>query len=349
MEKIMTVAMPDIGEGVVEGEVIQWLKHVGDPVLQDEPVVVVMTDKATVELPSPYAGVMGKQYYQEGEISIVGKPLYDIEVQKVLATPATRRLAKEMGVDLSRVTPTGKEGRVTKEDLIPEGDTVMPLTGIPRLMAKNMTDSHREVADFSYFEQVDATRLIALKNKVKEEAAKEGVLVTYMPFFIRALSLTLSAYPLVNSSLTGEKLILHEGHNIGIATATGQGLVVPVLKGVEKMHLQEVIRGYEELKNKAQRGRLEPGDFQGGTITISNFGPLSSGGFWATPVIRHPEAAILAVAKIHKQPVVVNNEIVIREMLNLSWTFDHRIVDGHLAAQFSRIFAGLLANPAGLL
>lgn len=351
MDKIITIKLPDIGEGIVEGEVIEWLKKVGDPVLQDEPVVTVMTDKATVELPSPHAGVLHKQHTPAGEVALVGKPLYDIAVseeKRVLATPAMRRLAKERGIDLKQVAPTGKEGRITEADLAKNGDDeARPLHGIPKIMAKKMSESHREVVDFSYFEQVDATRLIQLKSKLKGEA--KDFSVTFMPFFLRALSLALTKYPLVNSSLSGETQIIHHHHNIGIATSTEQGLMVPVIKQVEKMSLEQVIRACDELKLKVAQGKLAPSDLQGGTITISNYGTLSPGSLWATPVINYPEAAILAIAKIHKQPVVINDEIVIREMLNLSWTFDHRLIDGDLAAHFAHAFARLIANPAALL
>jgi pyruvate dehydrogenase E2 component (dihydrolipoyllysine-residue acetyltransferase) len=344
--KIITVKLPDVGEGIVEGEVIEWLKKMGDPVAQDEPVVKVMTDKATVELPSPHAGILHKQYYREGEVALVGKPLYDIEAA-VLATPATRHLAKERGIDLSQVVPSGKDGRVMKEDLASLEDEVRPLHGIPKMMAKRMSASHREVVAFSYFEQVDATRLIQLKSKLKREA--EGFSVTFTPLFMRALSLALKQYPQVNSSLEGESQILHRHHNIGIATSTPEGLMVPVIQHVEKMSLEQVIRAFDALKAKVLAGKLTPADMQGGTITISNYGTLSPGSLFATPVINYPEAAILGLAKIHKQPVVINDEIVIREMLNLSWTFDHRLIDGDLAAHFSHAFAQLIANPAGLI
>lgn len=339
MDKIITVNLPDIGEGIVEGEVIAWLKKTGEQVSLDEPVVTVMTDKATVDLPSPYAGTMRKHYFQEGEIAVVGKPLYEIETGKVLATPATRRLAKEMGIDLKQVVPSGE--RVTREDLERGADDeIKPLHGIPKLMAKKMSDSHREVAPFSYFEQVDATRLIQLRNKLKEQAN-----VTFMPLFIRALSLALTKFPAVNSSLAGDAQVIHHSHNVGIATTTGQGLIVPVLKSVEKMNLEQVIAAYEVLRRKMAANKLEAADMHGGTITISNFGTLSPGSLWATPVINYPEAAILALAKIHKVPVVINDQIVVREMLNLSWTFDHRLIDGHLGAHFAHEFAALIANP----
>lgn len=302
-------------------------------------------------------------------MAIKDQPLYDLglgEVEpkaspiarelggvKPKATPAIRHLARELGVDLEKVRGTGKEGRITKEDVLGKisEDQVVPLHGIPLLMAKKMSESHNRVPAFSYFEQVDATRLIQLKTKIKEEGKKEGVSVTFMPFFIRALSLTLRGFPKVNSSYdhVNHSIRIHPHHNIGIAFSTAAGLVVPVLKNVETLTLQEIIREYAELKTKAQNHKLEVGDMREGTITISNYGSLSSGSLWATPVINTPEVAILALAKIHKQPIVVNDAIVIREMLNLSWTFDHRVVDGDTAAHFSHAFARLIANPSQLL
>lgn len=330
-----TITFPDVGEGVQEGEVVAWLKNVGDPVAKDEPVVEVMTDKATVELPSPYAGVLVKQHVAEGEVALLDKPLYDIETEKPLATPATRHLAKELGVDLATVTPTGDKGRITKQDL----------TGIPKMMARKMTESHLEIPAFSFFEQVEATRLIQLHDKVKKEAEEEGFKATFMPYLIRALSLTLREFPQANSSYRDEKVLTHEEHNIGIAFSTEKGLIVPVLKEVEKMDLRGVIQAFDSLRKK----ELTLSDMKGGTITISNFGPLSPHGLFATPIINHPECAILAVGRIHKAPVVVNDEVVVREVLNLSWTFDHRIIDGDLAAKISNRFAEFLNNPASLL
>jgi len=282
MTKIHTVTLPDIGEGVIEGEVISWLKQVNDTVAQDEAVVVVMTDKATVELPSPYPGKIVKQYYQPGQLSIKGKPLYDLElaegyvaiekpqaklkediskpcaslplapspVQPSLkphknvsedassasALPSTRKLAQDMGISLDQVTGTGKDGRVTPEDLrhysrnqaslleeTPlthlEGDEVMPLMGIKNLMARKMAESKRKIPHFSYFEKVDATRLVRLRQKFKEEGVKQKIQVTYMPFLIRALSLTLEKFPQFNSSIDKNQIIIHKKQHVGIAMA----------------------------------------------------------------------------------------------------------------------------------
>ncbi len=408
MSKIHTVTLPDIGEGVVEGEVIEWLKNVNDSVAQDEPVVIVMTDKATVELPSPYPGKIVKQYYQPGEISIKGKPLYDLELaegqtavpkqqaklkesvtptkpcpsvtetslstkvepahesQEALALPATRKLAKEMNINIEDVQGTGKEGRVTPDDLrkhmhsqktdevhtpithLP-GDEEIPLIGIKNLMARKMAESKRKIPHFSYFEKADATRLVRLRQKFKEEAVKRNIQVTYMPFLIRALCLTLKEFPQFNSSVDNNKLIIHHQYNIGIAMASPLGLIVPVIKNVQDLSLNDLIYAYEELKNKANSNKLHPNDMKEGTITISNFGVLGDGGLWATPIINYPEVAILAVNRIQKQPLVRNDEIVIHDTLNLSWSFDHRIIDGDQASAFSHHYSKLIENPAPLL
>lgn len=411
MSKIVTVNLPDIGEGVVEGEVIEWLKQPGDPLHQDEPVVIVMTDKATVELPAPHPGKLAKQYFSVGQIAIRDKPLYDIEVSQdipekleekapeptrtaepivrkksqktatatpplakhegkhALAAPPARHLAHQLGVNIDQISGTGEDGHVTEEDVVKfhggkkvslpteeefthlPGDTEKPLLGIRNLMAKKMAQSHAAIPHFSYFEELDATRLVQLRQSFKSEAAKEGISVTYMPFIIRALSLCLKQYPMVNSSFDEAKnvLIMHKQHNVGIAITTKLGLIVPVLKDVQDMSLQDIIKAYESLKQKALAGKLQSSDMKDGTVTVSNFGVLGGGGLWATPIINYPEVAILGIARIHKHPVVRNDALVIRDMLNLSWSFDHRVIDGDLAATVSHHLSTLLQNPAPLL
>lgn len=432
MGTIFTVTFPDIGEGVVEGEVIEWHKKVGDSVKQDEPVVIVMTDKATVELPAPHPGKFAKQYFSPGEMAIKDQPLYDIELTeeitkeqnlcqekevtqnqnnetkiqnypsgtannlkqnissskapssqptsvdqisacKNLATPKVRGLAKQLGIPLSGIHGTGKGGRVTPQDLCQNqncgnekvstslapltpiwqlpGDQEIPIIGIKARMAKKMTESREQIPSFSYFEEVEVTRLIQLKTGMKAKAAKEGVHLTYMPFILKALSACIVKFPFLNSSFDKEhsKLIVHQQQNIGIAVATSLGLIVPVLKSIEKLGLETLIRNYEELILRAQEGKLHPSDMKEATMTVSNFGSNGSHGLWATPVINYPEAAILAIGKIHPQAVVRNGEIVVREILNLSWSFDHRIIDGEAAAHISQYFCNLLQNPAALL
>lgn len=408
MGRIHTVLLPDIGEGVVEGEIIEWLKNVGDPLLQDEPVVVVMTDKATVELPAPYPGVLQKIYYRPGEVAIKDKPLYDIEVaegvhlahhpdehmqkpsfqevhlkkpsekqnisqhgqsNRTLATPATRKLARQMGVNIETVKGTGPDGRVTNHDLqtysIPKvssfaeipleidanNDRVEPLIGIRRMMAERMLFSKQNIAHFSYFETIDASRLVKMRQHFKQEAAKEGIKVTYMPFFIRALSLSLLQFPKFNSciDLENSRLIIHKQHHIGIATASEGGLTVPVLKDVQNMSLRDIIRAYETLKDKSAAKMLTSSDMKGSTITISNFGVFGGNGKWATPIVNYPEVAILALSRIQQEPVVKHGQIVIRDLLNLSWSFNHQVIDGEMASKFSHFYGSLLENPAHLL
>lgn len=395
---IHTVTLPDIGEGVVEGEVIEWLKDPGDNVAQDEPIVVVMTDKVTVELPAPHPGILIKQYYKPGDTAYLDKPIYDLELAKgistksnhsvpkeekspsrpvspppkkrvpesspgtVLALPATRKLARDMGVDIESVAGTGKDGRVTAEDLrqathrgrevkvsVPalEGDEHRPLIGVRKMIAEKMREAKRQAPHFSFFDQLDATRLVQLRRRLIPEAERHEVKLTYMPFFIRALSLTLKAYPEVNGAVQGDTLVIHKKHHIGIAMNLPDGLLVPVLKDVQDMSLRDTILDYEALKNRAVGGELTSKDMKESTISISNFGAL--GGQWATPILNYPEIAILGIARISPQVVPKNEEIVIQQRLNLSWTFDHRVIDGNLAAAFSSHFIHLLENPSQLL
>ncbi len=350
-----SITLPDIGEGVVEGEVVSWLKNIGDRVKKDEGVVVVMTDKATVELPSPYAGILAKQYYAPGEKALVGKPLYDIEESdKILATPKTRGLAKELGIDIQSVRGSGEDGHVLPQDLkkiapssSPSDDEEIPLHGIRGMMAKKMIESTTHSAQFSYFDEADATRLVHLKERLQEKAVERNLHLTYMPLIIRAMSVALKEYPLVNSSIENDKILVHKHHNIGVAMATKDGLIVPVIKDVQNLSLFELTAVYEALMEKAKSGKLTPGDMRGSTISVTNFGPL--GGRFATPILNYPESAIVGIAKIRKQPAVINDALTIRDTLNLSFTFDHRIIDGQTAAFFCNKLISLLENPAPLL
>lgn len=410
MEQTYTVDLPEIGEGVIEGEVIEWLKKEGDCVTQDEPVVIVMTDKATVELPAPYPGTIAKHHYKQGEIAIRDLPLYDIAVaegvvlpkknpeqplptaaskpattqphspcskptgDKVLATPYVRGLAKKMGIALCTVKGTGKQGEILATDLAIsnhhtssgraapsissctptlslQNDTATPLTGFRRLTAEKMTESKYIIPHFSYFDSVDATRLVQLRENIKEKGKKQGIGVTFMPLFIRALSLTIQQHPLINSSidLQTNQIITHHRINIGIAMNGPNGLVVPVLKDVQQKGFEEVIIAFDQLKKKAMEQSISSEQMKESTITISNFGALGSGGSFATPIINYPESAILGVARIQKTPVVKDDTVIVQDVLNLSWSFDHRIIDGDLASAVSHTFAKLIKNPSQLL
>lgn len=366
---VLTVTLPDIGEGVVEGEVIAWLKREGDLIKQDEPVVVVMTDKATVELPAPQPGKLAKTYVQVSEIAHKDKPLYDLEIDApapaslhAQAAPPVRKLAKEMGVDIDVVHGTGTEGRVTKEDLlhhieeqtdIPrfEGDEERPLTGIQRLMAENVEKSIQKCPQFTYCEYADASRLVKMKKKMGKEGEKSGVSLTYLPFFIRALSLLIPRYPFINSSYDPQQgvVVVHKPHHVGIAMASEWGLTVPVLKDVQDYSLIDLIYAYEDLKKAALTHQLKPSDMSGSTITLTNFGAFQGKAFMATPIIHYPESAILGISRIAPQPMVVNHTVEVRERVTLCFTFDHRLIDGQMAAEISQACVQLIENPAQLI
>lgn len=389
MESIFTFKMPDIGEGVVEGEVINWLKEIGEHIEKDEPVVVVMTDKATVELPSPYAGKLLRQFYRVGEMAVKDHPLYEIELDapiseekktqvkerepeekkeviktrerqsftKTPAAPPVRKLAKDLNVDLEQVKGSGPEGAVTRQDLgnylkstkeLKKEETI-PLIGVRKKMAERMTQSKAIIPHFSYFDEADATHLTALREKLKEEALEKDIKLTFMPFFIKALSLTLKKYPLGNSSLEKNQIILHSAQHIGIAMTTPNGLIVPVLKDVQEMGLFDIVYAYEELKEKAKQQKFNSEDMKGSTITITNFGALSTGAVFATPIINYPESSILGVAHIQKKVVVRGDSMAIRSILNCSWSFDHRIIDGDEASKISSEFVNYIQNPAALI
>ena len=416
---IFTVNLPDIGEGVAEGEVIEWLKQVGDTVKQDEPVVVVMTDKATVELPAPYPGTISKHYFQAGETAFRNKPLYEIQLkedssstqpnavltatekplggkeiqtkavaphqpcpsksnEKVLATPQVRHLAKTLGINLKGIVGSGNHGQITVEDIqlhskvshqgsinhpsskhqssscassTLEGDEQQVLHGVRRQMAKKMAETH--IPQFSYFESTDATMVMKLRREMNKREMNEREMsengkngspsIGFMPFFIRALSLVAKEYPLINSSIDGELLTIHKQQNIGIAVAGPQGLIVPVIKGVQDMDFPQIVQAFQALKDKIAANRLSPDEMGGATITISNFGTLGNG-LYATPMITSPQVAILAVAKIRQVPAVINGTLSIQDQLPLSWSFDHRVIDGELAAKFSHLYCQKIEN-----
>jgi pyruvate dehydrogenase E2 component (dihydrolipoamide acetyltransferase) len=395
-----TVLMPDIGEGVVEGEVVQWLKQVGDSLAQDEPVVVVMTDKATVELPAPKPGKLAKQYIAQGALATKGKPLYDIDLlqeapaeptpakppttpskppevtaapiasrpsARARATPATRKLARDLDVDLHTINGSGAQGQITPADIkqhlvgaqasqdsgVPQlslpDDERHPLQGIRRLTALRVAASKASIPHFTWCDSADVTHLGQLRTNLQAEATRRGLHLTYTPFFLRALSLTLTQFPEFNATFDrqAQTLVIHKPHHIGIAMKTALGLIVPVLKQVNAMDFEQMVKAYDALRQRAQSNQLKPSDMQEGTITLSNFG--TEGGRWATPVIVAPQVAILATARIRAEPVVRGAQIAIRQILNCSWSFDHRVIDGDMAAAFSNAFLHKLENPIEII
>ncbi|GAB4127730.1 MAG: dihydrolipoamide acetyltransferase family protein [Acidobacteriota bacterium] len=381
--------LPDIGEGVVEGEIVRWLVEAGQQVAEDQPLVEVMTDKATVELPSPVAGRILERHGNEGETVAVGTTLVVIEPEPgaeppkpaepvpsaavavatpdgegpaaapntVLATPAVRRLARTRGVDLARVVGTGPGGRITAEDVERTAKAVLsapepaadflPYRGLRRKIGSHLSLSKRTAVHYTYVEEADATELSHLRRAYLQGGSERHL--TFLPLILKAVASGLRAFPLLNSSLDEEqgRIVLHQAFNIGIATATPEGLVVPVIRAVDTKSVLELAAEIRELTESVRAGKVRVEDLQGGTFTVTSLGPL--GGLVATPVINHPEVAILGVHKIQKRPVVRDDRIVIREMMNLSLTCDHRVVDGYEAARFLHHVIRLLESPGLML
>ncbi|HEY2747173.1 MAG TPA: dihydrolipoamide acetyltransferase family protein [Polyangia bacterium] len=418
--------LPDIGEGVVEGEVVKWHVKPGDPVKEDQPMVEVMTDKATVEISSPKAGTIKEIRAAEGSTCAVGavmvvideggasksaaKPAATTEEprtakeerqfldktpksepasvsaqasnviamrpsgEKVLATPATRKLARDLGVDLSSVNATGPNGRVTHDDVraakdgggaahgaamgtatarayAPQpvhsdaGDERIAFRGVRKKIAENMHRSRQTAAHFTYVEECDVTELVALRKRAKSRAEERGVKLSFLPFIVKAVCAGLKKFPIVNATLDEQKqeIVLRKRYHIGVAAATADGLIVPVVKDADQKSLFDIAKALDELSEKTRSGKATRDDLTGSTFTISSLGTL--GGVLATPIINFPEVAILGVHKIKPTPVVKDGAIVVREMMNLSISLDHRVVDGYEGAQFLQHVISLLEDP----
>lgn len=425
--------LPDIGEGVVEGEIVSWKVKVGDVVKLDQPIVEIMTDKATVEIPSPRAGTIAAINYGEGQICPVGKVLLVIDdgaggavaaagnghghghgaakapehspapqVQlaahlpealagtgrievvdasasrgRVLATPATRRLARQMGIDLTRVAPTGKRGRVTSDDVkvyAAAGSTVaipklteivlpaakafapqavarggdeerIPFRGMRKRIAESMTRSKHTAAHFTYVEEIDMTELVAVRERAKSRAADRGVKLNYLPFIVKAVVSGLKKWPMLNASLdeTTQEIVRKKYYHMGIAAQGPQGLVVSVVRDADKRSIFDLSKEIERLGDAVRNGTATRDELTGSTFTISSLGKL--GGVLATPIINFPEVAVVGVHKIEEKPAVRNGQIVIRHLMNLSISVDHRLADGWDGAMFLQDVKALLEDP----
>jgi pyruvate/2-oxoglutarate dehydrogenase complex dihydrolipoamide acyltransferase (E2) component len=427
--------LPDLGEGVAEGEIVKWLVKEGDPIIEDQPMVEVMTDKATVQIPSPANGKVGKILAKEGQTAKVGDVLVTLDeingsstsreapqknIQQgtpviatsstpfaaaarpagvgIVATPATRKLARDLNVTIESVAGSGPAGRITEEDIrkaaagkssgaplmqprvqqpvISQQVTSQPqvtattsasvvqvaasgkeagqmeeriaIHGIRKRIAEKMSKSLRTTAQVTHVDEVDFTQLTALREKIKPLAEQQNVKLTFMPFIMQAAVACLREFPYFNASIDDEKqeIVLKHYYNIGFATDTPNGLIVPVIKDLDRKSLFQIARELGDLSEKARAGKIALEEIQGGTFTITNVGAL--GGTMSTPIINVPEAAILGVQRIQKRPVVRDDQIVIREMSYVSLSFDHRIVDGADAARFTTKLISILENP-GLL
>jgi len=344
--------LPDLGEGLTEGEVARWLVEPGQEIAEDDPLVEIQTDKATVEIPSPYAGTVLKLLVAEGEVAPVGAVLVVIGVPgedlpesagkqpsdkvpqgrparraaaaRVQATPLVRRIAGELGIELDSVAGTGPAGRITEDDVRaaarsagPEEGRRVPLRGVRRLIAEHMSRAHREAAPVTWVEecdfgQVELDRLVAA--------------------VVQACALELPTFPELNARLDGDGIVYLDRYDIGVAVQAEQGLVVPVVRGCDTLTLEEIDAEVRRLADGAREGTLAPEEIRGSTFTVTSAGKLA--GLFQTPIVNHPEVAILSVGRIRERAVVREGEVVIRRIGHIAVTFDHRVVDGARAAEF---------------
>lgn len=393
---------PDLGEGVHEGEIVRWLVNVGDEIRCDQPMVEVMTDKVTTELPSPVAGKVARLGGEAGAVVPVGSVLVEIETRatslqetpaaattaigtqnavgaepmapvretaaedaRVLAVPAVRRLARELGVQIGAVSGSGPGGRVVAEDVRaaaglatngasdrgakPKSVRRVPLRGKRRAIADHLLESHRNTAPCTLVEEADFSELVRLRERVRPMAEKAGVAITYLPFILAALSMALREHPTLNATVDPETgdLLVHEEQHLGIAVHTDEGLVVPVIRNVESKNLLDLAREIERLSRSAREERLSREDVTAGTFSVTSLGLL--GGVLGTPMLHTPQVAVLGIHRIAARAVVREGSVVPREMANLSLTLDHRYLDGYVAAKFVQTLVSYLEDPAVML
>jgi len=418
----MEFKLPDLGEGITEGEVLKWMVKEGDQVTEDQPLVEVMTDKVNVQIPSPRSGRVSKIMAKEGDMAKVGQTILVIDeggagsvvsaapapaaptpapvapqpvmVQPqpqgtpgiVIATPATRRLARELNVDISAVAGTGSQGRITDDDVrrasgqhveaasapavvqatgtavqapattvqasaasYSSREELVPLRGLRKIIAERMVKSQATAAQVTHVDEVDVTELVMLREALQVTAEKRGVHLTYLPFIVKSLVPALREFPYLNASLDDQSgnIILKKYYNIGIATDTEQGLVVPVIRDVDTKDIFELGSEIDRLSEKARKGALTLDEVRGSTFTITNVGAI--GGLFATPIINYPEVAILGLHKIAKRPVVHEGRVEVRDSTYLSLTFDHRVADGAYAARFTTRIIETLQDTRKLL
>lgn len=405
--------MPDIGEGLHEAEILKWFVSVGDEIKADENIVEVQTDKAVVEISSPKGGKIVKLGANTDDVIKVGdvlitiddgpstteekaeqeavaisankdanqsiKPVEKSKKRRVIAAPTVRKLARELGIDITLVTPTGKGGKVLREDLYTYQSSTKtasttekqtapqsynspsekkqeigemkrePIKGLRKKIYENMVNVKNIIPQCTAMDEVEVTKLVEVRSQLRRYTEDKQVKLTYLPFIVKAVGFALKEHPIFNARIDEDRfeIVYNQQINIGIATATSDGLVVPVIKDVTQKSMIDIAVEIEELSNKARSKKLKPEEMSGGTFTISSTG--GNGGWFATPIINYPEVAILGVHSIKKKPVVINDEIVIGQMMGMSLTFDHRIIDGDPACVFMTMIKEFLENPERLL
>jgi pyruvate dehydrogenase E2 component (dihydrolipoamide acetyltransferase) len=397
--------LPDLGEGVTEGEIVKWLVKAGDVIKEDAPLVDVMTDKATVTVPSPKAGTVLRTHGNLGDMAKVHHPLVDMEIEgavpkaaasshgisqavtpsagtakvpsaipggageKILATPVTRRMAKEHNIDLSNIEGTGPQGRVLKSDVEAHlsgssatgskpaastsahvktvhifapltssaQDERIPLTGLRKKIAEKMVKSKFTAPHYAFIEEVDATALIELRNRINDSLSKEGVKISFLPFFVKAVVAAFRKFPQVNSVMdeAQQTQIIRGERNIGIAAMTEKGLTVPVVKNADRHSIRSLGNEISRLGAAARDQKLKMDELTNGTFTITSLGNI--GGLFATPILNHPEVGIMGVHKMRKvaKPGATDGSVVFKDVMLFSFCFDHRVIDGATGAEFA--------------
>jgi len=387
----MDFRLPDLGEGIHEAELVEWQVKRGDHVSRGDDLAEVMTDKAAIDLPSPFSGTIVELLVEPGTTVQVDERLLtysaidaaqtgeapddasavttatqpplvttDRDQTKAVpvpssdprraAAPAVRRLADRLSIDLTAVTGSGPDGRILIDDVADvilarqsragapgeETESRIPFRGMRRRIAERMIQAKRTIPHYSYVDECDVTRMVRARERLRDSQASDGVRITFLPFFVRAVALALREVPLVNSSLDdmAEEIVLHNRVHIGIAAATSDGLIVPVLRDADQMTLTETALEITRLSADAKNGRTRREDLAGSTFTITSIGGI--GGLISTPIINVPEVGILGIGRIVKRPVWIDadNSAQAAEMVYLSFSFDHRVIDGAVGAEF---------------
>ncbi len=379
---------PDVGEGIEEGEIVEWDVKEGDSVKADQLIGKVETDKAVVDIPSPKSGRVLKILVKPGQKVKVGQVMIiigergekyvpgkttetpkkafgvvgELEVApegEVLAMPRTRKIAHELGIDIGKIGGYVKEDDLGKK---PSGESKkpfvkkkydmygyidrVPLKGIRRATAQKMSESWQNVPHVTHMDIIVMDELIKLREERKKIAEKKKIKLTFLPFIIKAVIEGFKQYPIFNSSLGEDEIIIKKYFNIGIAVATDDGLIVPVVKIAEKKDIFQLAKEIEELADKAKKRKIDLADIQGGTFTITNIG--SAGGKFFTPIVNYPESSILGLGRMEDKVFYENGKVIVRKVLPVSFSFDHRIADGAQAAGFVNLIKSLLENTKKL-
>jgi 2-oxoglutarate dehydrogenase E2 component (dihydrolipoamide succinyltransferase) len=403
------IKVPVLGESVSEATVGQWLKKPGDVVAVDEPIVSLETDKVAVDVPSPVAGVLGQQLVKEGDTVNVGTAIATVEEgaagakpaaapalaesaapasvasapaaadvdngNSVTLSPAVRRLVLEHGLDPSRIKGTGKDGRLTKDDVmaaIADGSAVAasaaiaaaaaPVTAVPsarrqervkmtrlrQTVAKRLKSAQETAALLTTFNDVDMSAVMEARTKYKDLFEKKhGVRLGFMGFFTKAVCMALKDIPAVNAQIEGDEIVYNDFADISVAVSAPNGLVVPVIRDADKMSVAEIERTIGDFGKRAKEGALTMEDMKGGTFTISNGGVFGS--LMSTPIINPPQSAVLGLHRIEERPVVRNGQIVVKPMMYLALSYDHRLIDGREAVTFLVAVKNAIEDPTRLL